>query len=135
MWQDQGGQTAPMDHRTLARIGATGRIAIGAGLLVAPPLVTRSWVGDDGRTPGGRLLARGLGGRDLVLGLGVLAALDRGDAAAKDWIRASAVADASDAVATLLAFRHLPRWGRFGVLAVAAGAAVAGFVAADHLDD
>ncbi|HYF46768.1 MAG TPA: hypothetical protein VD926_11200 [Acidimicrobiales bacterium] len=124
-----------MDHRTLARIGATGRIAIGAALLLAPHRVTRSWVGEDGLTPGARLLARGLGGRDLALGLGVLATLDRGDAGARDWIRASALADTADATATLLAFKHLPKWGRVGVLAAAAGFAVAGFVAAERLDD
>ena len=36
--------------------------------------------------------------------------------------------------ATVLAYRHLPKRSRFGVLAIATGAAVAGFVAADNLD-
>ena len=130
----RGGQTPPMDHRSLARLSAAGRVAIGAALLVAPQLVTKGWTGADGATPGGRLLGRSLGARDLALGLGVLGALERGDPRATDWIRASAVSDAVDAAATLLAYRHLPKGGRFGVLVLAATAAVGGFVAAENLD-
>jgi hypothetical protein len=122
-----------MDHRSLARMSAAGRVAIGAALLVAPQLVTRGWIGPPGGAPGAKLLARGLGTRDLVLGLGVIGALDRGDPRAPDWVRAGAVADVGDAVATVLAFRHLPPLSRYGVLLLAGGAAVAGFVAADNL--
>ena len=123
-----------MDHRSVARITAAGRVAIGAALLVAPQAVTRAWTGPTGALPGAKLLGRGLGVRDLMLGVGVINALDRGDPRAQDWVRASAVADVGDAVATALAFRHLPKRSRYGVLLLAAGAAVAGFVAADNLD-
>ena len=123
-----------MDHRSVARITAAGRVGIGAALLVAPQAVTRGWIGAAGALPGAKLLGRGLGVRDLMLGLGVINALDRGDPRAQDWVRASAVADVGDAVATVLAYRHLPKRSRFGVLAIATGAAVAGFVAADNLD-
>ena len=123
-----------MDHRSVARITAAGRVAIGTALLVAPQAVTKGWVGSSSSTPGAKLLGRGLGVRDLMLGLGVINALDRGDPRAQDWVRASALADVGDAVATVLAFRHLPKWSRFGVLAIATGAAVAGFVAADNLE-
>ena len=123
-----------MDHRSIARITAAGRVAIGAALLVAPRAVTRGWIGEPGGQPGAKLLARGLGGRDLVLGLGVINALDRGDPRAQDWVRASALADGADALGTALAFRHLPKRSRFAVLLLAGGAAVAGFVAADNLD-
>lgn len=78
--------------------------------------------------------SRAVGVHDLTLGLGVIASLNRGDAHAADWVRASATADVGDAVATALAYRHLPRRKRFGVLVLAAGAAVVGFVAADNLD-
>lgn len=123
-----------MDHRTLARIGAAGRVAIGAALLVAPQAVTKGWVGADASRPGAKLLGRSLGARDLVLGLGVLSALGRGDPQAKDWIRASAVADTVDAAATAVALRHLPKRSALGVLVLATGAAVTGFVAAENLD-
>lgn len=124
----------PVDHRSVARITASGRVAVGTALLVVPGAVTRGWIGPTGAAPGARLLGRGLGVRDLTLGLGVLGALGRGDPRARDWIRASAVADGGDAVATVLAYRHLPRRARFGVLALAAGAAALGFVAAENLD-
>jgi hypothetical protein len=123
-----------MDHRAVARISAAGRVAIGAALLAVPHLVTRSWAGEPGTTPGGKLLGRTLGARDLVLGLGVIDALGKGDPSARNWVRAAALADSADAVATVIAYRHLPKRSRFGVLVLAAGAAVAGFVAAEHLD-
>ncbi len=123
-----------MDHRSVARITAAGRVAIGAALLVAPQAVTKGWVGAPGTEPGGRLLGRSIGVRDLALGLGVIGALERGDPRARDWVRAAAVADVGDAVATALAYRHLPRRSRFAILVLAGGAAVAGFVAADNLD-
>ena len=126
--------TAPVDHRSIARITAAGRVAIGAALLIAPRAATRAWIGESGGQAGAKLLARGLGGRDLILGLGVINALDRGDPRAADWVRASALADGADAVGTALAFRHLPKRSRFGVLLLAGGAAVVGFVAADNLD-
>jgi hypothetical protein len=123
-----------VDHRSVARITAAGRVAIGAALLLAPQAVTRAWTGPTGALPGARLLGRGLGVRDLALGLGVIGALDRGDPRTRDWVRASAVADVGDALATVLAYRHLPKRSRFGVLLLASGAALAGFVAADNLD-
>ncbi len=123
-----------MDHRSVARITAAGRVALGGALLIAPQVVTRGWTGPTGALPGAKLVGRGLGIRDLVLGLGVINALDRGDPRAQDWVRAGALADVGDAVATVLAYRHLPRRSRFGVLVLATGAAVAGFVAADNLD-
>jgi hypothetical protein len=127
-------QTAAMDHRSIARISAAGRVAIGAALLAVPNLVTKGWTGDVGSTAGGKVLARALGARDLTLGLGVIGALDRGDARARDWIRASALSDTADAAATVLAYPQLPRRSRFAILALAVGAAAAGFVAAEHLD-
>ena len=123
-----------MDHRSVARITAAGRVAVGAALLLAPQVVTRAWAGPTGALPGAKLLGRAVGVRDLTLGFGVINALERGDPRTQDWVRASAVADVGDAVATVLAYRHLPKRSRFGVLAIAAGAAVAGFVAADNLD-
>ena len=128
------GRLRPMDHRTIARISAAGRVAIGAALLVAPAAVTRGWTGSDGATTGGRLLGRSLGARDLVLGIGVLRGLERGDTGARHWVKAAAMCDAVDAVATAASLRHLPRRSATAVVALAAGAAVAGFVAADNLD-
>jgi hypothetical protein len=123
-----------MDHRSVARISAAGRVAIGVALLAVPHLATKGWTGETGSTSGGKVLARGLGIRDLALGLGVIGALGRGDPNARDWVRASALSDTADAAATLLAYPQLPKRSRFGILLLAGGAAVTGFLAAEHLD-
>lgn len=110
-----------MEARDVAVGVAGGRIAIGVASLVAPGVVGRAMMGPDGDSRGTRLLLRGVGARDLALGIGVLAALDR-DAPARDWLRASAVADGLDLVGSVLARRHL----RPIVFPAAAGAATAG---------
>lgn len=56
---------------------AVARTGIGVVALAAPEVVGRPWVGEAAGTAQGRLLARALGGRDLALGLGALAALRR----------------------------------------------------------
>jgi len=54
---------------------AVSRVGVGVVAFAAPALVARSWVGGAGGGPSGRVLGRALGGRDLALGLGALAAL------------------------------------------------------------
>jgi len=54
---------------------AVSRVGVGVVAFTAPALVSRSWVGSAGGGPSGRVLGRALGGRDLALGLGALAAL------------------------------------------------------------
>lgn len=89
-----------------------------------PEVPARPWVGRSvAGTTGGRVLARGLGARDLVLGLGAAGSGSSG------WAAAGAAADALDAAVTLGSFAELPRRGRLLVLATAAGAAVAGGLA------
>jgi hypothetical protein len=54
---------------------AVSRVGVGVVAFAAPALVSRSWVGGAGGGTSGRVLGRALGGRDLALGLGALAAL------------------------------------------------------------
>jgi hypothetical protein len=110
-----------MEARDLAVGLAGGRVAIGVVSLLAPGLVGRAMLGPDGDSGGTRVLLRVIGARDLVLGLGVLAALDR-KAPVRGWLRASAVADGLDLAGSVLARRHL----RPAVFPAAAGAATAG---------
>ena len=118
-------------HRKLARANGIGRAAIGTTLTVAPALATRGWIGDKAAAgPGGQVLGRALGIRDLVIGAGLLWALDRKEPA-HAWLVAASAADAVDAAATLLNWNDLPKAGRIGILAIAAGSAVQmGFLAA-----
>jgi hypothetical protein len=113
----------------LAKGIAVLRIAIGATALAAPAAVAGPWIGAQAQDPGPRLLTRAMGMRDLALGAGALLALARGDDA-RDWVRLGALSDAMDALLTAAAFRRLPTIGRWGVLASAGGAALAGLWAA-----
>jgi hypothetical protein len=122
-----------MQARTIAKQIAYGRIAIGAALLVKPDLVTRAWLGPAAQSPGGRVVARAFGARDLAVGAGAAAALHRG-AAERPWLVAAAFTDAVDAVVTAAALRSLPSPGGPGTVAVAAVSAAVGAWTATALD-
>jgi hypothetical protein len=119
----------------LARTGATmvavGRLGAGLVALVWPEFAARCWLGDRGRGPAARVLGRGLGGRDLALAVGALAALrDGGPADRRRWLALGCLADSGDALATLLAWSSLPPVRRAIVLAASVGAAAVGLAAA-----
>ena len=77
-----------------------GRIALGASFLLAPSPILRIWWPDDGASgPIAAGLARGLGARDAVLGLGILAAVVRRESS-RGWLLAAAGADAADLLLT-----------------------------------
>ncbi|HEX4062807.1 MAG TPA: hypothetical protein VHY58_17455 [Streptosporangiaceae bacterium] len=117
---------------------AAARTAIGVVALASPALVGRPWVGAAANGTPGRVLARALGGRDLALGLGTLAALqqiplagpDHCDSVAGLWVGLGAMADSLDVLATAIAWDELPSIGRWLVAASAGGAAVTGAAAA-----
>jgi hypothetical protein len=112
-----------MNARTLAGVHAAGRAALGGGLVAAPSLLAGAWVGSPADHAGGRALAVGLGGRDVAIALGALAALGR-RRGARAWLRAGVVADLADLVATLRNRDELPPLAVPGVVALA-GASVA----------
>jgi hypothetical protein len=119
--------------RSLARALAWTRIALGA-LLVAAPAVADPFLGPaEARRAGSRVLARGLGARDLALGTGVLLAL-RHDAPVRGWVEAGGLADAGDAVGILLGFSRLPRTLRWVMLAASAGAVATARMVAPGVD-
>ena len=116
---------------------AAARVAIGVLALARPGVPSRPWTGvgagaDEG-TAGlaARVLGRALGGRDLSLGLGALAALSQEDAeASATWVAAGALCDALDVATTLASWRELPRVTRWFVLSSAAGASLVGVAGA-----
>jgi hypothetical protein len=118
-----------MEAKDLAVGLAGGRIAIGVVSLLAPGHVGRAMIGPEGDSGGIRLLLRVVGARDLALGIGVLAALDR-DAPVRGWLRASAVVDGLDAAGSLLARHHLrPTVFPAAAVAATAGALLSGWLA------
>jgi hypothetical protein len=108
---------------------AAGRVALGLTALAWPAVPSRPWVGAGADDLTARVFGRALGGRDVALGLGAVAALARADAepgAARAWVAAGALSDALDVAASLASWRELPKVGRLLVVASAAGAALAG---------
>ncbi len=110
---------------------ASGRIIAGSLYLAFPRVLVRPWTGTHDR----RIdpLGRAVGARDLAIGLGALFALGR-DAPARDWFEAAVLSDVADGVATLLAFKHLPRWRRWLILAAAVVGASASQLVANQQD-
>ena len=113
-----------MDPRTLARAMAIGRVAFGAAFVLAPRLSAAGWIGRDSRRSGTQVFITGLGGRDLALGAGILAALDRGGA--KPWLVAALASDASDLVGTLRSRDGIPSLGTVAGTLIAGSATAAG---------
>ena len=123
-----------MGAREVALLQARGRIGVGVAMLLAPALAARGWIGADAGRSEVKVITRGLGGRDLALGLGVAIALDRG-APVRGWLEASALADAGDFVATLLAGGSIPDLGRKAIAALAAGSGATALALSRALDE
>ena len=112
-----------MARPSLAVAFGVGRAVVGAALLAVPGRVTRTWVGASD-TPA-QVLARCLGGRDLVIGAGT-AATAAGGGDPTPWLLGGVLADAIDGAATFCAGERIPRNGRLGTTALAAGSALFG---------
>ncbi|HSK21594.1 MAG TPA: hypothetical protein VK906_00370 [Egicoccus sp.] len=118
-----------MDIHLATRALAATRIALGVALFVAPRQAARGWIGGDVDGVGTAAAVRGLGARDVALGVGLLAASGPRDdhRDLHRWLEAGIVADVADAAATVLMGR--PDLKRGAVVALAAsGAAIGGWL-------
>ena len=116
--------------RILGVFISLGRFLFGVAFIAEPKLMDRAWIGKQAQLPGAQLLARAVGARDLVLGLGGLQALGRNDGSARPWLAAAGICDAVDFGATWAAGRGIPRQARSGVLAIAGVFSVLSAIAA-----
>ena len=96
-----------MDVKAIAMGAAGFRALFGVALLAAPGPVGGGWIGSDASRPASQTMIRGLGGRDVGIGLGGLIALSRDDRP-DIWLGAGAVSDLADFAATLAARDHIP---------------------------
>jgi hypothetical protein len=112
---------------------AAGRLAIGAGLLVAPRLSLGMWLGRDAADPAIAPVGRALGVREVVLGAMALHVVDRPRVGAR-LLLALSVCDTVDLLATLAAGRALPAPGRVLIVAMAGAGAAGQTWAASRLD-
>jgi hypothetical protein len=106
---------------------ATGRILFGVAALVAPGTAGRILAGDGGAAPDARAFLRGMGGREIGLGLGLLAMI-RANGPVRPWLVAALLADSSDIAGIAGAWRHMAPSKRLLGLATAGGAAAIGAV-------
>jgi hypothetical protein len=117
----------------VARLLAWGRILIGSFALVAPRRFERMWIGDATEGTPSHMATRGLGGRDVAIGIGILKTMENGGPV-RGWLEAGAVADASDALGTLSAWGALPKWKALSFLVLEVGAAYVGMQTAETID-
>jgi hypothetical protein len=117
----------------VARLLAWGRILFGGFALLAPRRFERMWVGDATEGTPSHMAIRGLGGRDVAIGLGILKAMEQGGRV-RGWLEAGAVADASDALGTLGAWGELPKWKALPLFLLEVGAAYVGMQTAETID-
>jgi hypothetical protein len=104
---------------------AIGRIIFGAAALVAPAPAGAALAGAGGAGSGAQAFLRGMGGRDIGLGLGILTMLRVGGSL-RPWLLACVLADSSDVVGVAGAWQNTPSSKRWLGLATAGGAAALG---------
>jgi hypothetical protein len=121
--------------RPVAIALSLNRVAFGFAYLLAPARAGRGWIGRAARDPATQVFVRGHGARDLALGAGAIATLiPRQAPAARVWMAAQAVADASDVAATIVARRRIPSSGFRFALAMASGSTAIATVTSLLLD-
>jgi hypothetical protein len=124
----------PQQARLAAQALAGVRLLIGVVALVWPAAALKPWAGPEmADQPGGRLLGRALGARDVALGAGAIVAM-RHEGPVRGWIEAGGLADSGDALATIIAFGQLPKRTRWAVLASILCAVGAAYVIAPSVD-
>ena len=104
---------------------AIGRTVFGAAALVAPERLGRALAGPGGAVPDAQAFLRGIGGRELGLGVGLLATLRVGGDT-RPWLLAGVCADAGDMAGMFGAWSHIPPAKRAPGLAFAGAAAAMG---------
>ena len=126
-------QQIPTDEIELAQAFGLVRIVTGVALFFAPRRSGRAWTGEDSNELTSNLAVRGMGARDVAIGLGILAAIERG-APVRGWLEAGVLSDSADAAGTLMQWRELGTTRALFWLTTEVGAAWAGSRLAQSLD-
>ena len=104
---------------------AIGRVVMGVAALAAPALTGRTLAGPGAAEPYAQAFLRGMGGREIGLGLGILAMIRTGGPV-RPWLVAGVLADCSDVAGVAGAWRHMPPAKKWPGLAMAGSAAALG---------
>ncbi len=124
-----------IDLPTAKRFGygtALGRVAYGLFMLWLPEATLRVF---GIKNVAGPLvwLARVFGIRDVILGAGTVAALQKNDGSAAEWLKFSAMADGADAVLAVVKPAELGRARSYVAAAFSLSAAIPGALASRKL--
>ncbi|MFN2525291.1 MAG: hypothetical protein ABR505_03370 [Actinomycetota bacterium] len=122
-----------MDERDMAKTLGWLRVGLGSALFLAPRTFSRLWLGDRHLDPSAHLAMRSLGARDLVLGAGLLIAMERGTPV-RGWVEAGAAVDIADVLTSLREWDEFPHWRILATLASAGAAAAVGIRIAPAVD-
>lgn len=107
------------------RLYALGRILFGITAFAAPAFTGRALAGPGGALPDAQAFLTGMGGREIGLGLGLLATT-RPNGPAHALIVAGLLADCSDLAGIARAWSHMPPAKRWLGVTTAGAAAAAG---------
>jgi hypothetical protein len=122
-----------MDEKDMVRMLGFGRLVIGGLSFLAPRRTAKVWTGESPEMAVSHMAVRGMGARDVALGLGMLIALEN-DGHIRGWLEASALADAGDAASTILSWNRFGNVRKIGWLALELAAAYYAMQLADALD-
>ncbi len=118
-----------MDNRGVdvkpAAAYAIGRLVFGIVALAVPGTAGTVLAGEGGGAPDAQAFLRGMGGREIGLGLGLLGAI-RGNHPVSPWLVAGVLADCSDIAGIAGAWSHLPPAKRWLGVGMAGGTAAVG---------
>jgi hypothetical protein len=121
------------DLRRLAIANAGARVAIGVAFLLAPQALGGRWFGTEATRPVAGVVTRMVAVRDLVLGVGMLRALNRAEPV-RPWFALAVGVETVDGLAALAARKHLPKWTAAATVALSSIGALNDAILARRLD-
>jgi hypothetical protein len=117
--------TRNSSKRRAAGVYGAARVAFGLAALVAPAPAGRLIAGEGGATPGAQAYLRGMGGREIGVGLGLLSAI-RSGGQINSWLVAGLLSDCGDLAGIVGAWSDLLPAKRWLGLTAAGAAATSG---------
>jgi hypothetical protein len=109
----------------LVSVYAVGRVAFGAVALIAPATTGRMLAGEGGAAPDAQAFLRGMGGREIGIGLGLLNEIRRGGSP-RPWLTAGVLSDSGDITGITGAWQHMAPTKRWPGVTMAGAAAALG---------
>lgn len=114
---------AELEDLEVARFLGALRVGFGVAMFLMPRRVLKTWTGERAGDLPSTLALRGMAGRDLAIGMGILMAIENGTPV-RGWLEGAALSDAADALATLADWKRMGGLRGLFWLTVEAGTAL-----------